>query len=79
MTDEIDQLDSRLQKFDREITDTVRSRLREAAQREKAVGTLLERRLKERSDRQERVEARDIDEFAQRNWKRKIDENLKKS
>lgn len=71
MNREIEELGGRLDHFDREVTETVRSRLKEAAQREKAVGTLLERRLRSESDRVERAESRDLDEFAQRNWIRK--------
>lgn len=69
MTRELDELGQRLGQFDREITDPVRERLKEASQRERAVDTLLERRRNAERLRRERRESRELDEFAQRTWR----------
>lgn len=68
MTREIAALDGRLAHFDREITHPVQQRLFEANQRERAVGTLLERRRQAAARERERIEAQNLDEFAQRKW-----------
>lgn len=64
------QLLGRLERFDREITQPVRERLKEASVRERAVSTLLRRRQEAELSRQVRTESHAMDEMAARRWQR---------
>lgn len=70
MSVELDQLGSRLEKFDHEITDVVQDRLRASAVREKAVETLLTKQKAVAQRALEKREIRQMDECAQNRWRK---------
>ena len=70
LAEEMRALDKRLGDFDHEVTEPVRERLAVAAQRERAVLTLVDRRSRAGLQEVERRERQALEEFGQTRWYR---------
>lgn len=70
MTEELGELQKRLERFDAEVTTPVQDRLRKAAVRERAVETLVQKRRAEAQRQEAEQERKRLDEHAQHTWRR---------